>query len=120
MTEGSFYLTISKVAIKLNVQPHVLRFWEKKFTFINPKKGVGGRRYYSPSDIESLLLIKNLLHKEGFTIKGAINFMNIKYKKKSNVLIVNELLTSKSYTDLDEAINLIKEGNKLLDKHLYK
>ena len=62
---------------------------------INPKKkGIGGRRYYSSSDIEVLILIKGLLYTEGFTIKGAVNFINEKYKKnnttskKQNVKLV--------------------------------
>ena len=71
MEEFNSYLTISKTANKIGVQPHVLRFWEKNFTIINPKKNsVGGRRYYSSSDIEILILIKGLLYTEGFTIKG--------------------------------------------------
>ena len=38
MEEDNSYLTISKTAQKIGVQPHVLRFWEKKFFIINPKK----------------------------------------------------------------------------------
>ena len=40
MEKDNYYLTISKTANKIGVQPHVLRFWEKNFLIINPKKKV--------------------------------------------------------------------------------
>ena len=62
--------TISEVASDLDVPKHVLRFWESKFSQINPMKRGGGRRYYRPSDIELLQGIRHLLYAEGFTIRG--------------------------------------------------
>lgn len=63
--------TISEAADMLEVPQHVLRFWETKFTQIKPLKRNGGRRYYRPEDMEVLQHIKNLLYKQGYTIKGA-------------------------------------------------
>src|SRR5688572_30842742 len=54
--EGAFR-TISEVADELNVEQHVLRFWETKFSQIKPLKRGGGRRYYRPEDVE---LLKNI------------------------------------------------------------
>ena len=51
--------------------PHVLRFWEGKFTRLRPLKRSGGRRYYRPDDITLLRHIRKLLYVDGFTIKGA-------------------------------------------------
>ena len=65
------YLTISEVSEKLDVPAHVLRFWETKFTQLKPMKRSGGRRYYRESDIALLERIRNLLYRDGFTIKGA-------------------------------------------------
>ena len=62
--------TISEVAEELDVPKHVLRFWESKFSHINPMKRGGGRRYYRPSDIELLRGIQRLLYVEGYTIRG--------------------------------------------------
>lgn len=62
--------TISEVATELDVPKHVLRFWESKFTQINPMKRGGGRRYYRPADIELLRGIQRLLYGEGYTIRG--------------------------------------------------
>ena len=65
------YLTISEVSDKLDVPAHVLRFWETKFTQLKPLKRGGGRRYYRETDVILLSRIRNLLYKDGFTIKGA-------------------------------------------------
>ena len=85
--EDNFY-TISKASEIIGVKAHVLRFWEKKIKLAKPNKLFNGRRYYSSLDIKNLLLIKKLLYDEGFTIKGAINFINnessTSYKVKSS------------------------------------
>ena len=65
------FKTISEAAIELGVEQHVLRFWETKFTQIKPLKRQGGRRFYRPEDMAQLHRIKELLYKQGFTIKGA-------------------------------------------------
>lgn len=65
------FRTISEVAEHLDIPPHVLRFWETKFTSLRPLKRSGGRRYYRPDDVALLERIRDLLYKEGFTIKGA-------------------------------------------------
>ena len=109
--EVNFY-TISKTAEIIGVQTHVLRFWEKKFFILKPKKSPSGRRYYSSSDIEYLRMIKKLLYDQGFTIKGAVNFLNQKYKNEStypqNSIKENVLLIR----------TLIKEGTSLIKKNL--
>lgn len=64
------FRTISEVAGELNVEQHVLRFWETKFSQIKPLKRGGGRRYYRPEDVELLKNIHHLLYTEGYTIKG--------------------------------------------------
>jgi len=64
------FRTISEVAGELAVPPHVLRFWESKFSQIKPLKRGGGRRYYRPTDIDLLRQIRELLYTEGYTIKG--------------------------------------------------
>ncbi|MSO77738.1 MAG: MerR family transcriptional regulator [Alphaproteobacteria bacterium] len=64
------FRTISEVAIELDVPPHVLRFWETKFSQIRPMKRGGGRRYYRPEDVDLLRRIRELLYDRGYTIKG--------------------------------------------------
>jgi len=64
------FRTISEVAGELDVPPHVLRFWETKFSQVKPLKRGGGRRYYRPEDVALLRRIRELLYGEGYTIKG--------------------------------------------------
>ena len=112
MNEDNSYHTISKTSDIIGVQSHVLRFWEKKFYNINPKKSISGRRYYSTLDIQYLLEIKKLLYKDGYTIKGAINYINKKYKNKSNSAEDSIMHV------LEKAISLIRDGSSLINKHL--
>jgi DNA-binding transcriptional MerR regulator len=52
------------------VPQHVLRFWETKFAQLRPLKRGGGRRYYRPEDVQLLFRIRELLYRDGYTIKG--------------------------------------------------
>ena len=109
--QNSFF-TISKTAKIIGVQSHVLRFWEKKFSSINPKKNLSGRRFYSSNDIETLLMIKKLLYEKGFTIKGAVSIID----KKSQQNIKN---TADSVNiKLTKSINLIQQGLNLIKKNI--
>lgn len=72
--EGAFR-TISEVADELDVQQHVLRFWETKFSQVKPLKRGGGRRYYRPEDVDVLKKIHHLLYTDGYTIRGAQNLI---------------------------------------------
>ncbi len=65
------YRTISEVAREVGLEPHVLRFWESKFPQLQPLKRAGGRRYYRPEDVETIVTIRELLHERRFTIEGA-------------------------------------------------
>lgn len=62
--------TIGRAALELDVEPHVLRFWERKFSQIQPVKRANGRRYYRAEDVDLLRRIRTLLYSEGYTIKG--------------------------------------------------
>ncbi|MAZ76425.1 MAG: MerR family transcriptional regulator [Micavibrio sp.] len=78
------FRTISEVATELDVQQHVLRFWETKFTQVKPLKRGGGRRYYRPEDVAILKRIHHLLYTEGYTIKGVQKLL--KGRGKSQVV----------------------------------
>jgi len=63
--------TIGEVAAALNIRQHVLRYWEEQFPMLKPIKRSGSRRYYRPEDIRILLTIDRLVHREGYTLRGA-------------------------------------------------
>ncbi len=65
------YYSIADVAEETELKPYVLRFWEKEFPGLRPKKNRAGNRTYQRKDIELIMRIKHLLYNEGFTIKGA-------------------------------------------------
>ena len=113
MNEDNSYHTISKTSDIVGVQSHVLRFWEKKFHSINPKKSLSGRRYYSSNDIEVLLRIKKLLYEEGFTIKGAVNLID----KQNDVTTLGNV--NSLNIKINKITNLLKEGSKLITKNMY-
>ena len=72
------FRTISEAGEELDLQPHVLRFWESKFPQIKPMKRGGGRRFYRPEDIEFLRGIKVLLHDEKHPIKDVQKLIRVK------------------------------------------
>ncbi len=78
------FRTIGEVAALLNVEQHVLRFWETKFSQIRPVKRGGGRRYYRPEDVALLTSIHKLLYAEGYTIKGVQKLL--RENSKSDVI----------------------------------
>ena len=63
--------TIGEVAKALGIRQHVLRYWEEQFPMLKPLKRSGGRRYYRPEDIALVETIDRLVHREGFTLRGA-------------------------------------------------
>jgi DNA-binding transcriptional MerR regulator len=69
--EAGAFLTIGELAEQLQLEQHVLRYWESKFPQIQPLKRAGGRRYYRPEDVEIIRQIQSMLYKDGYTIRGA-------------------------------------------------
>ena len=64
------YRTIGEASDAIGVPQHVLRFWETRFSQVRPVKRAGNRRYYRPDDIALLKRIRQLLHEEGYSIRG--------------------------------------------------
>jgi DNA-binding transcriptional MerR regulator len=81
--QGKMYYSISEVAEMIGVVPYVLRFWEKEFPHLKPRKNRAGNRAYQPKDIERVTQIKNLLYEQGYTIEGARNFLKKDGKQTS-------------------------------------
>lgn len=68
---NKLYFKIGEVAAIVDVKTHVLRYWETEFSAIKPVKSNANQRLYRRKDIETALLIKDLLYRQGFTISGA-------------------------------------------------
>ncbi|MEO0607752.1 MAG: MerR family transcriptional regulator [Pseudomonadota bacterium] len=71
------YRSIGEAAEELGLQPHVLRYWETKFSkFVKPLKRRDGRRMFRPDDMAALRAIQTLVHDQGMTLKGASKLLN--------------------------------------------
>jgi len=96
------YYTIGEVAEKFNVNTSLIRYWEKEFDIIKPKKNNKGNRLFTPKDIENFHLIFHLVKEKGMTLKGA----------KSKLMGTQEVETVKNF----EAISILKNiKSQLLD-----
>jgi DNA-binding transcriptional MerR regulator len=65
------YYSISEVADLVGLPAHVLRYWESQFSVLNPSKNRSGNRVYQRKEIKLILLVKQLLHEEKYTVEGA-------------------------------------------------
>jgi DNA-binding transcriptional MerR regulator len=65
------YYAISEVADLVGLPAHVLRYWESQFAVLNPSKNRSGNRVYQRKEIRLILLVKQLLHEEKYTVEGA-------------------------------------------------
>ncbi len=65
------YYSIGEVGGLVELEPHVLRYWESEFRQLSPRKNRAGRRVYTEGDIATVRRIKHLLREERYTIDGA-------------------------------------------------
>ena len=82
------YYTIGEVAKTFQVNTSLLRFWEKEFKEIQPKKKSSGVRKYTPQDIQNIKLIFHLLKEKGMTIEGAKNHLKNSKSSEENKMDV--------------------------------
>ncbi|WMI64194.1 MerR family transcriptional regulator [Aestuariibaculum sp. YM273] len=86
------YYSIGEVAKAFNVNTSLIRFWEKEFDALKPKKNAKGNRKFTPEDIKNLKFIYHLVKERGFTLEGAKT--HLKEGKKdtlSNFEIISKL-----------------------------
>ena len=65
------YFSISEVAQLFNVNESTLRFWEKEFDIIQPRKTHNGTRYYKQEDIDNVRVVYHLVKEQGMKLAGA-------------------------------------------------
>jgi DNA-binding transcriptional MerR regulator len=65
------YYSIGEVAKAFNVNASLIRFWDKEFDILKPKKNAKGNRMFTPEDVKNLQLIYHLVKERGFTLDGA-------------------------------------------------
>ncbi|MCH5216127.1 MAG: MerR family transcriptional regulator [Muribaculaceae bacterium] len=77
------YYKIGEVAELLNVPASTLRFWEKQFTIIRPKRNAGNTRFYTPEDVEVIRMIYYLVKEKGLKLDAAQQQIKINRKNVS-------------------------------------
>ncbi|NER18732.1 MerR family transcriptional regulator [Spongiivirga citrea] len=91
------YYSIGEVAEAFNVNTSLIRFWEKEFDALKPKKNAKGNRKFTPDDIKNLQLIFHLVKERGFTLEGAkIHLKEGKKKTLNNFEIIRKLESIKA------------------------
>ncbi|MGZ0015115.1 MerR family transcriptional regulator [Yeosuana sp. AK3] len=86
------YYGIGEVAGAFKVNASLIRFWEKEFDTLKPKKNAKGNRKFTPEDIKNLKLIYHLVKERGFTLEGAKTHLKEEKQKTLNTFeIISKL-----------------------------
>src|ERR1700749_237041 len=88
---SKMYYTMGEVAAIFDVNQSLIRFYEKEFDILQPKKNKKGNRYFTPEDIEHLKIIFNLIRDKGYTLNGAKEYLknNIEDTKDTQRVIAS-------------------------------
>ena len=95
---SKMYYTMGEVAAIFDVNQSLIRFYEKEFDVLQPKKNKKGNRYFTPEDIENLKIIFNLIRDKGYTLHGAKEHLkNNSTDTRDTQKVINSLENLKSF-----------------------
>lgn len=99
------YYSIGEVASMFNVNASLIRYWEKEFDVLQPKKNKKGNRFFTSKDIDNIYIIYHLVKERGMTLKG------VKKKLKENREdTINNVEVVKSLQNIKNLLIEIREG----------
>lgn len=81
LSNDKLYYSIGEIAVAFGVNNSLIRFWEKEFDVLKPKKNAKGNRLFTPHDVKNLQLIYHLVKERGFTLEGAKTHLKDNKKK---------------------------------------
>ncbi len=111
ITLTKLYYSIGEVATIFDVNSSLIRFWEKEFNLIQPKKNAKGNRLFTPKDILSFNKIYHLVKNEGYTLDGAKK--ELKKSTRLKALVTND--SHEETVNFDVIVNKLEEvKSKLL------
>ena len=90
------YYSIGEVAKAFQVKPSLLRFWEKEFKEIQPKKKESGTRKYTPDNLKHIQYVYHLIKEKGMTIAGAKKQLELKISGTPKQVLLSKLEKIKS------------------------
>lgn len=103
-------MTIGQLSEAVNVKPRILRYWEAQFPMLKPLTRAGRRRYYRAEDVALVRLIDHLVNGEGYTTKGACQYIRKKGKSAWTVYLNQE---TDGQDELGDAVSAIAPVAKL-------
>ncbi|MFC1898538.1 MerR family transcriptional regulator [Candidatus Cloacimonadota bacterium] len=106
---SKFYYSIGEVCNLLDLKAHVLRYWEKEFSQLKPKKQLGRNRRYSPDDIELLKKIMHMLYDQRLTIEGARKKLKVEKKQPNQIELDFTVDTSEVKKNIIKELKEVKE-----------
>jgi DNA-binding transcriptional MerR regulator len=106
------FFSIGDVCQLTDLKPHVLRYWESQFRFLNPAKNRSGNRVYQRREIELIMLVKHLLYSEKFTIEGARKRIE-QYRKTGD--LKSQARLALEYETVDDLTVILQEMLDILD-----
>ena len=108
------FFSMGDVCNLTDLKPHVLRYWESQFRFLHPAKNRSGNRVYQRREIELIMLVRQLLYTEKYTIDGARQKID-EYKKNGELRSVAraalDLQTIESLESDLRSIASIRDGD---------
>ena len=106
---NKYYYTIGEVCNLLDLKAHVLRYWEKEFPQVHPKKKFGRNRRYNPDDIELLKKIKHMPYNQRYTIEGVKKKLKSIDKEKNQIEMDFTVDKKEAKENILNELNDIKE-----------
>tara|TARA_B100001778_G_C18496457_1_gene587552 strand:- start:731 stop:1054 length:324 start_codon:yes stop_codon:yes gene_type:complete len=91
------FYSIGETAKIFNVNVSLIRYWEKEFSILKPKKNKKGNRLFTQKDIDNLHLIYNLVKERGYTLEGAQKQLKSNKVLNSEIEIINRLKKIRSF-----------------------
>ncbi|SKB58191.1 DNA-binding transcriptional regulator, MerR family [Parapedobacter luteus] len=95
---NKLYYTMGEVTAMFGVNASQIRFYEREFDVIQPKKNKKGNRLFTPEDIANLKIIFNLVKDKGYTLQGARDYLkNNKSEARENQRVIDSLQRLKAF-----------------------
>jgi len=108
------YYSIGEVSVMFGVNTSLIRFWDKEFDIITPKKNKKGNRLFTPKDIKNLNKIYDLVKNQGFTLEGARKALKRRTPVQKEIETTEEATSSQ---DVIEKLETIKSRLIQLKKY---
>lgn len=99
-SDEKLFYSIGEVAKKFDVNASLIRFWEKEFDIIKPRKNKKGNRMFTKEDIQSFGMIYSLVKERGYTLQGAKEILRNKLPQTTSTAeVVQRLESIKSFLE---------------------